>query len=318
VGNIIWLLLAGIWMSLAYLVAGVLAIVGIVTIPLALPAFKLAGYAAWPFGRMVVPRPDRDVALSAIGNVVWLILCGWWLAIGHLVTALLLAITIIGIPLAVASLKMAGRALWPYGRMTARCRPTPSPFASAETDTGVAVARCARRGRRGQSSKNTSTTSRWRHDIGTRRRRSAAHPATCPARKPPCRGGGAPEHGSDLVERQGEHVVQDERQPLGWCQRPQHHQQCQANRVGEHPVVLRADPGLGAHNRIGHGGVDGALARRAARAAHVEVHADDGRREPTAQVLDPAGVGATHAEPGFLDSVVGVAGRAQHPVGDRP
>jgi hypothetical protein len=100
--------------------------------------------------------------------------------------------------------------------MTARCRPTPSPFASAETDTGVAVARCARRGRRGQSSKNTSTTSRWRRDIGTRRRRCAAHPATCPARKPPCRGGGAPEHGSDLVERQGEHVVQDERQPFGW------------------------------------------------------------------------------------------------------
>lgn len=117
VGNIIWLLLAGIWMSVAYLVAGVLAIVGIVTIPLALPAFKLAGYALWPFGRMVGPRPDRDVALSAIGNVVWLILCGWWLAIGHLVTALLLAITIIGIPLAVASLKMAGLALWPYGRM---------------------------------------------------------------------------------------------------------------------------------------------------------------------------------------------------------
>jgi hypothetical protein len=83
VGNIIWLLLAGIWMSLAYLVAGVLAIVGIVTIPLAVPAFKLAGYALWPFGRMVVPLPDRDVALSAIGNVVWLILCGWWLAISH-------------------------------------------------------------------------------------------------------------------------------------------------------------------------------------------------------------------------------------------
>ena len=117
VGNIIWLLLAGIWMSLAYLVAGVLAIVGIVTIPLALPAFKLAGYALWPFGRMVVPRLDRDVALNAIGNVVWLILCGWWLAIGHVVTALLLAITIIGIPFAVASLKLAGLALWPYGRM---------------------------------------------------------------------------------------------------------------------------------------------------------------------------------------------------------
>jgi uncharacterized membrane protein YccF (DUF307 family) len=116
VGSIIGLLPAGIWMSLACLVAGVLAIVGIVTIPLALPAFKLADYALWPFGRMVVPLLDRDVALSAIGNVVWLILCGWWLAIGHVVTALLLAITIIGIPFAVASLKLAGLALWPYGR----------------------------------------------------------------------------------------------------------------------------------------------------------------------------------------------------------
>jgi uncharacterized membrane protein YccF (DUF307 family) len=116
VGNVIWLLLAGIWMSLAYVVAGVLAIVGIVTLPLALPAFKLAGYALWPFGRMVVLRLDRDVALNAIGNVVWLILCGWWLALGHLVTALLLAITIVGIPFAVASLKLAGLALWPYGR----------------------------------------------------------------------------------------------------------------------------------------------------------------------------------------------------------
>jgi uncharacterized membrane protein YccF (DUF307 family) len=116
VGNIIWLLLAGFWLALAYVVAGVLAIVGIVTIPLALPAFKLAGYALWPFGRMVILRPDRDVALNAIGNVVWLILCGWWLAIGHVIAAVLLAITIIGIPFAVASLKMAGLALWPYGR----------------------------------------------------------------------------------------------------------------------------------------------------------------------------------------------------------
>ncbi|HET6753148.1 MAG TPA: YccF domain-containing protein [Jiangellaceae bacterium] len=73
-GNIIWLVLAGVWLALGYLVAGALAIVGIVTIPLALPAFKLAGYALWPFGRMVVQRQERDRALSTIGNVVWLVL----------------------------------------------------------------------------------------------------------------------------------------------------------------------------------------------------------------------------------------------------
>jgi uncharacterized membrane protein YccF (DUF307 family) len=110
------LVLAGIWLALGYLAAGVLAIVGIVTIPLAVPAFKLAGYALWPFGRMVVQRLDRGVALSTIGNVVWLVLAGWWLTLAHVFTALLLAITIIGIPLAIANLKMAGLALWPYGR----------------------------------------------------------------------------------------------------------------------------------------------------------------------------------------------------------
>lgn len=115
-GNIIWLVLAGAWMAIAYVIAGLLAIVGIVTIPLAVPAFKLAGYALWPFGRMVVQRAGRDVALSTLGNVVWLLLCGWWLALGHVTTGLLLCLTIIGIPLGVASFKMAGLALWPYGR----------------------------------------------------------------------------------------------------------------------------------------------------------------------------------------------------------
>src|SRR5690554_4602697 len=99
VGNLIWLILAGIWMAVGYLVAGLVAIAGIVTIPLAVPAFKLAGYALWPFGRMVVQRPGNDLALSTLGNVVWLVLCGWWLALGHLVTGLALCLTVIGIPL---------------------------------------------------------------------------------------------------------------------------------------------------------------------------------------------------------------------------
>lgn len=116
VGNLIWLILAGIWMAVGYLVAGLVAIAGIVTIPLAVPAFKLAGYALWPFGRMVVQRPGNDLALSTLGNVVWLVLCGWWLALGHLVTGLALCLTVIGIPLGLASFKMAGLAIWPYGR----------------------------------------------------------------------------------------------------------------------------------------------------------------------------------------------------------
>jgi uncharacterized membrane protein YccF (DUF307 family) len=126
-GNIIWLILAGIWMAIAYVVAAVVAIVGIVTIPLAIPALKLAGYALWPFGRMVVERPGRDVALGTLGNILWLLLGGWWLALGHVATGLLLCLTIIGIPLGIASFKMAGLALWPYGRMVVPIPPDGPP-----------------------------------------------------------------------------------------------------------------------------------------------------------------------------------------------
>jgi uncharacterized membrane protein YccF (DUF307 family) len=114
--NIIWLVLCGWWMALAYAIAGVVMCVLIITIPFGLQAFKLAGFMLWPFGRTVVRRPDAG-APSVIGNIVWLVLVGWELAIGHLVSAALLAITIIGIPLALANLKLVPISLLPFGRI---------------------------------------------------------------------------------------------------------------------------------------------------------------------------------------------------------
>jgi uncharacterized membrane protein YccF (DUF307 family) len=114
--NILWLVLAGIWMAIAYVVAGVLLCITIIGIPFGWQSFKLAGYALWPFGRALVPSGARHKALSVIGNVLWVLLAGWWLALGHLLTGILLCLTIIGIPLGVASFKMAGAALVPFGK----------------------------------------------------------------------------------------------------------------------------------------------------------------------------------------------------------
>jgi uncharacterized membrane protein YccF (DUF307 family) len=116
VGNIIWLLLAGLWLCIAYAIAGVLNCITIIGIPFGIQAFKLAGYSLWPFGRMVVHRPERDVALGCLGNAVWLLLGGFWLALAHLFTGLLLCATIIGIPLGIADFKLAGLALAPFGK----------------------------------------------------------------------------------------------------------------------------------------------------------------------------------------------------------
>lgn len=113
--NVIWLVLCGWWMALLYLVAGVIMCVLIITIPFGLQAFKLSGFMLWPFGRTVVRRPDAGAG-SVVGNVLWLVLVGWELALGHLVSAFLLAITIIGIPLALANLKLVPISLLPFGR----------------------------------------------------------------------------------------------------------------------------------------------------------------------------------------------------------
>jgi uncharacterized membrane protein YccF (DUF307 family) len=112
IGNIIWLLLGGIELAIAYAIAGIVMMILIITIPWALGAFRLAAYSLWPFGRRTVRTPSAG---SILGNVIWIILAGWWLAIGHLIAALLCAITIIGIPFAVVHWRLAGLALRPLG-----------------------------------------------------------------------------------------------------------------------------------------------------------------------------------------------------------
>jgi uncharacterized membrane protein YccF (DUF307 family) len=113
-GNVLWLLLGGLEMALAYALLGLLAFVFIVTIPFGVAAFRLAGFSLWPFGRVLVEKP-RAGAGSTLANILWILIAGIWLALGHLFAALLSAITIIGIPFAVAHVKLAGAALTPFG-----------------------------------------------------------------------------------------------------------------------------------------------------------------------------------------------------------
>lgn len=113
--NIIWLILCGFWMAIAYLIAALVMFILIITIPFGFQALKMASFALWPFGRTLVKRSDAGVG-SAIGNVIWLILAGWWLALGHLITGVALCITIIGIPLGLANFKLIPVSLWPMGR----------------------------------------------------------------------------------------------------------------------------------------------------------------------------------------------------------
>jgi uncharacterized membrane protein YccF (DUF307 family) len=114
--NLIWLVLCGVWLAIGYAVAGVICCVLIITIPFGLAAFRMANFALWPFGRRLVKRTDSG-APSGIGNLIWLVFAGWWLALGHIVTAVALAITIIGIPLAVANLMLVPVSLLPLGRV---------------------------------------------------------------------------------------------------------------------------------------------------------------------------------------------------------
>ncbi|RVW06429.1 YccF domain-containing protein [Rhodococcus spongiicola] len=113
--NIIWLIFGGLWLALGYFVFGLLMCVLIITIPFGIASFRIGLYALWPFGKTVIDKPTAGVA-SLIGNVIWLILAGIWLAIGHIASAILMAITIIGIPLAIANLKMIPVSLMPLGK----------------------------------------------------------------------------------------------------------------------------------------------------------------------------------------------------------
>ena len=112
--NVIWLVLCDLWMAILYAVAGLLCFVLIITIPFGIAAFRIAGYVLWPFGRTIERRPRAGLG-SVVGNVLWVILFGWELALGHLITGVLLALTIIGIPLAAANFKIIPITLLPLG-----------------------------------------------------------------------------------------------------------------------------------------------------------------------------------------------------------
>jgi uncharacterized membrane protein YccF (DUF307 family) len=113
--NVLWLVLAGFWMFLAYVFVGVLWCITIIGIPFGIASFRIGVFALWPFGRTVVDKPGAGVG-SAIGNVLWFIFSGIWLAIGHALTGVLLCITIIGIPLGLANFKLIPVSLFPLGK----------------------------------------------------------------------------------------------------------------------------------------------------------------------------------------------------------
>ncbi|WP_395692690.1 YccF domain-containing protein [Nocardioides sp.] len=113
--NIIWLVLCGFWMAIGYALAGVICCILIITIPFGIASFRIAAYALWPFGRTTVRKPTAGVG-SAIGNVIWVVVAGIWLAIGHITAGIAMCLTIIGIPLGIASFKMVPISLLPLGR----------------------------------------------------------------------------------------------------------------------------------------------------------------------------------------------------------
>lgn len=113
--NIIWLLFGGLWLALGYLVAALVCFLLIVTIPFGIASARIALFALWPFGRTIVERPGPKPG-AMIGNVIWVLLCGLWLAIGHVLTAIAMAVTIVGIPLALANLKLIPVSLMPLGK----------------------------------------------------------------------------------------------------------------------------------------------------------------------------------------------------------
>jgi len=131
--NVFWLVLAGLWLALGYLLAAILLAITIVGLPFAKQSLKLARYALWPFGWALVESPDRMRALSAVGNVLWFVLAGWWLALVHLVSGIALCLTIVGIPLGIADIKMAGAALVPFGRSVVRAHELNAGMVAADS-----------------------------------------------------------------------------------------------------------------------------------------------------------------------------------------
>jgi uncharacterized membrane protein YccF (DUF307 family) len=113
--NVIWLVFGGLWLAIAYAVVAVVMFILIITIPFGIASARIALFCLWPFGRTLVRRDDSGAA-SVIGNVIWFILAGWWLALGHLISGVLMCLTIIGIPLGLANFKLIPVSLTPFGR----------------------------------------------------------------------------------------------------------------------------------------------------------------------------------------------------------
>ena len=122
--NVLWIVFGGLWMAVGWIIAAVVMAITIIGLPWTRAAFNIALYTLLPFGQKAVSRAEyygsEDIGtgpFGLLGNIIWLVLAGWWLALGHLITAILLAVTIVGIPFAWAHLKLAGIALWPIGKI---------------------------------------------------------------------------------------------------------------------------------------------------------------------------------------------------------
>ena len=119
--NIIWVVFAGFWLFIGYMAAGIVLCIPIFTIPWAIASFRIARYSLWPFGRQIVDKRQPGV-FSFLGNVVWVVVAGWWLAIGHIVSGLALCVTIIGIPMGIADFKLVPVSLMPLGKQIVSTR----------------------------------------------------------------------------------------------------------------------------------------------------------------------------------------------------
>jgi uncharacterized membrane protein YccF (DUF307 family) len=138
--NLVWLVLQGWILALAYALAGLIACLLIITIPFGIAAFRLAGFVVWPFGRTTVQAPGAGVA-SALGNLVWFLVAGWWLAVIHVVSGVGFCLTIVGIPFGIASFKLAAVGLFPLGK---RVVPTATPRDWRHAGSGLVQAVPAR------------------------------------------------------------------------------------------------------------------------------------------------------------------------------
>lgn len=113
--NVLWLVFGGFVLAIGYAVAGVLLAITIIGIPFSIASFRMASFALWPFGRQLIDDPGAGVG-AGIGNVLWVVLAGWWLALGHVLTGVGQCLTIVAIPLGVANFKLVPVSLLPLGK----------------------------------------------------------------------------------------------------------------------------------------------------------------------------------------------------------